>query len=125
MLTHSELKELFDCREDGMLIRKIKSGFGKIGDVAGLITDMHCFYHINEEQFIGLKEGLYRLDDFGEKTVYDNKFRELFEISITILIGALVSDFVIVPINLIDWNEQGILTPDFTQAIEANRWRSN
>jgi hypothetical protein len=115
MLTQTRLKELFDCREDGMLIRKINSGTKKIGDEICPITDMHCFYHTAREQFMGLERGLYRLRDLDENTVYvyDTNFTEEADIMITVSAGYLISDFVMVPVD----KEFNV---DFTQAVEVH-----
>lgn len=85
----------------------------KIGDVAGPIGDMYCFYHTTKEQFIGLKEGVYRLHDLGEHTVCDTDVTKEIRITIHESIDASISDFVMVPID-------NTFNVDFTRAIAAN-----
>jgi hypothetical protein len=85
----------------------------------------YCFYHAIKEQYLAIKEGSYHLLDLGADTMITSGVMKEIPDNIKdmmVNIFGPISDFMVVPVDLIDWNEHGILTPDFTQAVEASRW---
>lgn len=113
IITRKQLKELFDCQENGILIRKVNSGNKKIGNAVGYLGSLYCFYHTTEEQFIGLKDNLYCLHDLDENTICGTDITKELRITIHGSIDASISDFVMVPMD-------NTFNVDFTRAIDAN-----
>lgn len=90
------------------------------------LSGSYCFYNTIKEQYLAMEGGAYVLRDLSGDTMITSGMVE--EIPDTVKnmmkenIFGPMSNFVVVPINSIDWNEHGILTPDFTQAVDANGW---
>lgn len=89
------------------------------------LSGSYCFYHTIKEQYLSIRGGSYHLLDLsGDIMITSGVMKEIPENIKDMMenIFGPISDFMVVPLDLIDWNDHGILSPDFTQAVEANRW---